>query len=535
MTIPGHPCCSVIEGRTGQECSSYGTEGELVMPAKVTLKIVDGGLQGREFDFSERTTCIIGRHKECFPQLPDDEQHNTVSRRHCLLDINPPDIRVRDFGSRNGTHVNGVNIGQRPEGTTAQEGAKLKYTDRDLTHGDRIKLGNTEFQVEVFVPLVCSQCSSEIPEEQRSASKVAPGVACCETCRDKLATMSEPAKPRGRVCAQCGKDVSGEGGQNRPGEVVCAACQGDPFQAMRRLVQLARSQPKEFPGILGYRIVKELSRGGMGAVALARHERTGDQVALKVMLPKIAVSEKGKQSFLRETETTKALRHPNVVRLHDSGCSNGTFYFTLEFCDGGSVDKLMQKQGGVLPIDEAVSITIEALKGLEYAHEAEVPVRMESGASTVSRGLVHRDLKPHNLFLCGNGSSRVVKVGDFGLAKAFDTAGLSGYTRTGAVGGTLGFMPRQQIVNFKYAKPEVDVWSMAASLYAMLTGKTPRTFPPGQDPSDVILNTSALPIRQRNSRIPPKLGDVIDAALVDQPQIGIKTAVELRRALEGAV
>ncbi len=505
------------------------------MPAKVMLKVVEGALQGRLFEFAERTTCIIGRHKECLPQLPDDEEHATVSRRHCLLDINPPDIRVRDFGSRNGTHVNGVNIGQRPDETTAKEGARLKYTDRDLNQGDRIKLGNTEFQVEVFVPLACSDCTVEIPDEQRSASQIAPGISRCETCRRNQPTLSMPPILRGRVCAQCGKDVSAEAGRNRPGDVVCAACQADPFQAMRRLIQLAKSQPSELPSIQGYEIVKELSRGGMGAVCLARHAQTGEQVALKVMLPKIAVSKKGKQSFLRETDITKALRHPHVVRLHDSGCSNGTFFFTLEFCDGGSVDKLMETRGGTLSIDEALSITLDGLKGLDYAHQAEVVVRLENGGTTVARGLVHRDLKPQNLFLCGNGSSRVTKVGDFGLAKAFDTAGLSGYTRTGAIGGTLAYMPRQQIVDFKYAKPEVDVWSMAASLYAMLTCTTPRDFPSGEDPCDVILRTSAVPIRQRSSRIPQKLAEVIDAALVDQPEINIKTAAELRSALEGAV
>ena len=128
-----------------------------------------------------------------------------------------------------------------------------------------------------------------------------------------------------------------------------------------------------------------------------------------------------------------------------------------------------------------------------------------------------------------------MKVGDFGLAKAFDTAGLSGQTRTGSIAGTLSFMPRQQIVNFKYAKPEVDVWAMAASLYFMLTGTGPRDFPKGEDPCDVILRTSAIPIRQRNAKIPIKLAQVIDAALIDKPQINIKTAAELRRALEGVI
>ncbi len=148
------------------------------------------------------------------------------------------------------------------------------------------------------------------------------------------------------------------------------------------------------------------------------------------------------------------------------------------------------------------------------------------------KGVVHRDLKPHNLFLAKSSSGRVAKVADFGLAKGFDSAGLSGQTRTGACAGTLAFMPRQQIVNFKYAKPEVDVWAMAASLYFMITGAVPRDFPDGEDPCDVILRTSAVPIRKRNAKIQAKLAKVIDDALIDKPAINVKTAAELRRSLE---
>lgn len=121
------------------------------------------------------------------------------------------------------------------------------------------------------------------------------------------------------------------------------------------------------------------------------------------------------------------------------------------------------------------------------------------------------------------------------MGKAFDTAGLSGYTRTGTVAGTPVYMPRQQVINFKYAKPDVDVWALAATLYNLLTGLFPRDFKKGVDPWRTVLQSAAIPIRERNAEIPKKLADVIDLALIDQPTITYKTAIEFKRALEAVI
>ena len=96
-------------------------------------------------------------------------------------------------------------------------------------------------------------------------------------------------------------------------------------------------------------------------------------------------------------------------------------------------------------------------------------------------------------------------------------------------------MPRQQVVNFKYAKPEVDVWAAAATLYFVLTGKPPREFPPHRDPWQIVLTTDAVPIRQRDPLVPARLAEVLDLALRDQPEIHFKTAAEFRLALADAL
>ena len=119
------------------------------MSAKVTLTVTQGSLQGHQFVFEDRTTCLIGRSSDCQLKLPNDVLHRTISRYHCLLDINPPDIRVRDFGSKNGTYINGRKIGQRELNQTAKEAAEITFPEHDLKEGDEIKIGKTIFQVSI--------------------------------------------------------------------------------------------------------------------------------------------------------------------------------------------------------------------------------------------------------------------------------------------------------------------------------------------------------------------------------------------------
>ncbi|MFD0276010.1 protein kinase [Kitasatospora sp. NPDC127111] len=446
-------------------------------PAAVTLTVVQGQLEKTEFAFEERTTCLIGRARDCHPRLPDDDYHRTVSRHHCLLDINPPDACIRDFGSRNGTYLNDRKIGQREEGQTPEQGAATAFREHRLADGDELRIGSTVFRVTI------------------RGEQLAPAVV---------------------RCVSCGREESAELNA-RAGDHLCAACRTEPQAAAALLLDLARTGDGELRGISGYTLVRELGRGGMGAVYLARHEATGHEVALKVMLPRVAANQMARTRFLREVLVTQEMRHPNIATLHDAGFANGTFYLTTEFCTGGSLDRLHTLRGDRRQIPEAVRLYAQALEGLEHAH---------------ARSVVHRDISPSNILLHHNdGGHPTVKISDFGIAKAFDLAGLSGLTRTGTTAGKPSFVPRQQVVDFRRATPAMDLWSLAASLYWTLTGHVPRDFPAGQDPWLAVLRAPAVPIRERVPHIPRALAEVIDHALTEEPQIGFETSADLRRAL----
>jgi serine/threonine protein kinase len=322
-------------------------------------------------------------------------------------------------------------------------------------------------------------------------------------------------------CACCGLDtgdfldLAGGDGQNR----ICVSCREDPEAVARCLLKLARAGEPDLGLLARYDLVRELGRGGMGAVYLVRHVSTGEETALKLMLPKSAGTPKGRARFLREATLASSLRHQNIVESYGTLTAAGVYCFTSQYCPGGSLAQLLHRSRGRVSADEAISLILQVLNGLDHAHRS---------------GVVHRDLSPGNILL-GKASdgAMVAKVGDFGLGKLFDQAGLSGLTQTGDAAGKPAYVPRQQVINFRYAKPAVDVWAAAACLYRMLTGTCPRDFPPGQDPWRVVLDDPAIPIRQRDPSVPAALADIIDWALHDDPDISCQNAAELRDLLHG--
>jgi serine/threonine-protein kinase len=486
------------------------------MSASIKLKVEQGPMEGKDFSFTEHDTFIFGRMPDLHACLPDDEG---VSRHHFFMETSPPHARIRDLGSLNGTYVNGKKIGGRKKMETPEEGAKTVHPHVDLKDGDKIKVGQTMLLVQVHVPAACTRCGCEIPDNKKKQSAWLGNLFMCGSCRAKKA---DKVKAEPTSCVKCGKKFTGGIGHVPDENGLCGDCRGkadaDPWQALAAMLEKARVKRngEPAPTIEGYEVLHLLGVGGSGAVYLARRKKDGVSVAVKVLLARVAVDEKTKKKFLQEMELLRSLRHPNIVSFFDQGSVGGAFYFVMEFCNAGSLADLMNRRGGKVPLDEAKNIMLQTLDGLAFAH---------------AKGIVHRDLKPGNILLVGNKSDRKVKVSDFGLAKNFEQAGLSGLTLTGNFGGTLYYMPREQIVNFKRVKPVSDVWSIAATFYIMLTGWLPRDFPKDKDPLAVVLDGGVIPIRKRDGNIPKPLAAVIDRALEIKPKSRFQDAKEMREAL----
>jgi eukaryotic-like serine/threonine-protein kinase len=272
----------------------------------------------------------------------------------------------------------------------------------------------------------------------------------------------------------------------------------------------------------GIRIVRELGRGGMGIVYLAEREKDGRPLAVKTMSPQVAVHEQAVQLFLREVAILKTLRHPHIVRFYLMGEHGGRPYFIMEYVAGRDLDSLLRTTAGRIEIPRAVALFDQVLDALGHAH---------------AQGIVHRDMKPHNVLLAIDGDGReMAKVTDFGLARHFESTGCSGLTRTGNRRGTLAYMAPEQLLDARRADPRSDLYGTAAALYRLLTGHGLwDEKPSAEDPLLLVLNQPPVPIQDRRADVPAALAAVIHKALAREPRDRFATAAEMRAALRACV
>jgi serine/threonine-protein kinase len=378
-----------------------------------------------------------------------------MSRNHFLIEFNPPACYLRDLGSTNGTKVNGIRV----------ESARLR-------EGDAITAGESAFVVHV---------------EQSGSGEF-----------------------RVIECMRCGKPA--------PSDTAVAAHPDDT--TVEWLCSECAEQRRKYPNPPpGFWIENRIGGGGMGEVFLARHLASGRPVAIKMMIPTVAASERAKAYFRRELDIVRSLRHPNIISFYHMVEIEGQFQLIMEYFEGKNALKWTAALPTLLDYRSAARIGVQLLSALDHAH---------------GKGYVHRDIKPSNLLVKGEAGDPIVKLSDFGLAKSFrDNAGFAGLTHQGDIGGSIGFISPDHIRDFRDVKEPADLYSVGATLYYMLTGHYPfLDFDPNRpDAYTMILEHPPIPLRARRSDAPGGLERVLAKALEKQAKDRYQSATAMAAAL----
>ena len=428
--------------------------------------MIAGPQTGRDFTFDQHETFMIGRSPDAQFCLSQDRY---FSRHHCILEIAPPQCFLRDLHSTNGTFVNGI-----------------KMATAHLKSGDRIQGGETVLEVQVSGEAV-SASDSRLQKTKFSTPT--------------LVTIQ---------CLNCGMSSKIEA--SRPDAKLSYVCD-DCHEKLRR-------NPQEIPG---YQMIRVLGKGGMGSVMLARRISDGRAVAIKTLLPEVAVSEKSLKRFVREIEVASSLTHPHIVGYIEHGTHNGIVHLVSEFVGGMDASRLSKQNGGKLGYREVVIIIEQILSALDYAH---------------SLGFVHRDIKEQNILVEGSFPYYDSKLTDFGLAKSFREAGMSGVTMIGDVAGTIAYMPPEQIRDYKDVRPPSDIYAAGMTAYSLLTGAHAFDINSEAGISEMlkaIFEKPFMPISQRMPDIPFGIAAVIEKSITKEVSLRWSTAGEMRIALLKAI
>src|SRR6187402_1525385 len=257
-----------------------------------------------------------------------------------------------------------------------------------------------------------------------------------------------------------------------------------------------------------YRIVRKLGSGGMADVYLAEDEELGRRVAIKILNDRHANDESFVERFRREAQNAAGLSHPNIVSIYDRGEAEGTYYIAMEHIEGRTLKELLIARGPS-PLAIAIDYTRQILSALRFAHR---------------NGIVHRDIKPHNVIVDGEGR---VKVMDFGIARA----GASQMTEAGSIIGTAQYLSPEQARGAPVDQTS-DLYSTGIVLYELLTGSVPFN---GDTPVEIAMKhlsqTPAAPSVRRPD-VPDDLDYVVLRALAKDPGDRYHSAEEMDSDLE---
>lgn len=259
-----------------------------------------------------------------------------------------------------------------------------------------------------------------------------------------------------------------------------------------------------------YRVLRRLGSGGMADVYCAEDQQLGRQVALKLLYRRLAEDVQFVERFRREASSAAQLQHPNIVSIFDRGEWDGTYYIAMEYIEGRTLKQIVRERGPAPP-DAAVDIVLQILRAARFAHQ---------------RGVVHRDIKPHNVLIDEEGR---VKVTDFGIARA----GASDMTETGSIMGTAQYLSPEQAQG-KPVDARSDLYSIGIVLYELLTGRVPFDAESAVTVALKQVSEPPVPPREIDPAIPPALEGVVLRAMEKDPARRFADADEFIEALHRA-
>lgn len=267
-----------------------------------------------------------------------------------------------------------------------------------------------------------------------------------------------------------------------------------------------------------FELVREVGKGSMGIVYEARVRATGQRVALKVLPPGLSLTERALARFLREGRIMARVRHPDIVGFVDQGKRGRLHWFAMEFVDGVTLEQRLAI--GPLPVHQACAIAATVGRALQFAHD---------------HGVVHRDVKPGNLMLRdgdtgGDPAAPRVAITDFGLARETGTGSM---TDSGAIVGTPMYMaPEVVLGGTAVANTLADVYSLGATLYALVTGRPPFDGPTAQSVLKAVLEQDPPPARRLRRDLPEAVEAILCKAMAREPERRYGSALELAEDLE---
>jgi len=268
------------------------------------------------------------------------------------------------------------------------------------------------------------------------------------------------------------------------------------------------------PAVIGgWQLLDQIGHGSSGTVHKAIHSETGQVAALK-MIAKHELDADSQRVFLREASVLKSLNHKRIVRYLDAGCSDQFLYLAMEYVAELSLDELWKQSLKKDRVRISCGLIRQILDGLQYVHQ---------------QGVVHRDIKPRNMLISRQDLGLKARLADFGLAKCFRTAGVSGITGSHEIKGTVSYMAPEQLADSLRATPRSDIFSVGATLYTLLTSCS--IYDASSESIDQIVQRGPVPLLKRLPDCPADVVAIVERALKRDPAERFESAQQMREAL----